>query len=55
MSEKVEKEEVNSEGVIETSDNIDVKGGDDSHEEHIEPTEEDWKNLREVLYNTYLD
>ena len=55
MSEKVEKESVNSQGVIETSKDIDVKGGDDSHEERIEPTEEDWKNLREVLYNIYLD
>ncbi|KAI7858681.1 POT family-domain-containing protein [Circinella umbellata] len=51
MSEKIEKEEVTSGSIVESSKDIDVKQAGETDEEHIAPTEEDWKNLREVADN----
>ena len=50
MTEKTEKELVTSEAIVETyTSEEDVKEVVETHEEHVEPTEEDWKTLREVL------
>ena len=50
MTEKTEKEVVTSEATVETyTSTDDVKEVIETHEEHVEPTEEDWKTLREVL------
>ena len=50
MTEKVEQEAVvTSEAIVETFTKEDVREGTETHEENVEPTEEDWKTLREVL------
>ncbi|KAI7858680.1 POT family-domain-containing protein [Circinella umbellata] len=55
MTEKAEQEAVvTSEAIVETFTKEDVREGTETHEENVEPTEEDWKTLREVGDNVPL-